>query len=69
MKIRPTILILFLELKFLENEQNKGTFKIYKSEIAILVLNQCPLNAGLPIVRFAEDQIIRTNRGIPVLNN
>ena len=34
----------------------KGTLKIQKSQIAILVLNQCPISAVFPIVRFAGDQ-------------
>jgi hypothetical protein len=33
----------------------KGTLKIQKSQIAILVLNQPPISAVFPIVRFAGD--------------
>ena len=43
-------------MKFHENEQKKGTLKIQKSQIAILVLNQSPISAVFPIVRFAGDQ-------------
>ena len=34
----------------------KWTLKTQKSQIAILVLNQCPISAVFPIVRFAGDQ-------------
>ena len=34
----------------------KWTLKTQKSQIAILVLNQCSISAVFPIVRFAEDQ-------------
>ena len=40
-------------MKFHGNEQKKGTLKIQKSQIAILVLNQSPISAVFPIVRFA----------------
>ena len=36
--------------------RKKGTLKIEKSQIAILVLNQSPISAVFPIVWFAEDQ-------------
>ena len=42
-------------MKFHANEPKKGTLKIQKSQIAILVLNQSPISAVFPIVRFAED--------------
>ena len=41
-------------------EQKKGTFKIQKSQIAILVLNQPPISA----VCWGPKH--RTNRGFPV---
>ena len=44
----------------------KGTLKIQKSQIAILVLNLSLISAVFQIVRFAGDQKNRTNRGIPV---
>jgi hypothetical protein len=56
MKIRLTILILFLKIVSFWKWAKKGTFKIQKSQIAILVLNQCPISAVFPIVRFAGDQ-------------
>ena len=34
----------------------KWTLKTQKSQIAILVLNQCSISAVFPIVRFAGDQ-------------
>jgi hypothetical protein len=34
----------------------KGTLKIQKSKIAILVLNQCPISAVFPIVWLPGDQ-------------
>ena len=43
-------------MKINENEQKRGTLKIQKSQIAILVLNQSPISAVSPIVRFAGDQ-------------
>jgi hypothetical protein len=36
----------------LENEQKKGTLKIQKSQIAILVLNQSPNSMVFSILRF-----------------
>jgi hypothetical protein len=42
-------------LKFHGNEQKKGTLKIQKSQIAVLVLNQSPISAVFTIVRFAGD--------------
>ena len=41
---------------FTENEEKKWTLKTQKSQIAILVLNQCSISAVFPIVRFAGDQ-------------
>ena len=41
---------------FTENEQKKWTLKTQKSQIAILVLNQCSISAVFAIVRFAGDQ-------------
>ena len=35
--------------------KKKGTLRIQKSQIAILVLNQSPISAVFPIVRFAGD--------------
>ena len=37
-------------------EQKKGTFKIQKSKIAILVLNQSPISAVFQIVRVPGEQ-------------
>jgi hypothetical protein len=42
-------------LEIHKNEQKKGTSKIQKSQIAILVLNQPPISAVFSIVRFAGD--------------
>ena len=42
-------------LKFHGNEQKKGTLKIQKSQIAILVLNQSPISVVFSLVRFAGD--------------
>ena len=41
---------------FTENELKKWTLKSQKSQIAILLLNQCSISAVFPIVRFAGDQ-------------
>ena len=41
---------------FNENELKKWTLKSEKSQIAILLLNQCSISAVFPIVRFAGDQ-------------
>ena len=41
---------------FTENEEKKWTLKTQKSQIAILVLNQCSISAVFQIVRFAGDQ-------------
>ena len=43
-------------MKFHGNDQKKGTLKIQKSQIAVLVLNQSPISAVFPLVRFAGDQ-------------
>ena len=40
---------------FTENELKKWTLKSQKSQIAILLLNQCSISAVFPIVRFAGD--------------
>ena len=44
------------KLKFSQNGLKKGTLKIQKSKIAILVLNQSPISAVFQIVRFPGDQ-------------
>ena len=41
---------------FTENELKKWTLKSQKSQITILLLNQCSISAVFPIVRFAGDQ-------------
>ena len=41
---------------FTKNELKKWTLKSQKSQIAILLLNQCSISAVFPIVRFAGDQ-------------
>ena len=41
---------------FTENELKKWTLKSQKSQIAILLLNQCSISAVFPIVQFAGDQ-------------
>ena len=41
---------------FTENELKKWTLKSQKSQITILLLNQCSISAVLSIVRFAGDQ-------------
>ena len=46
----------FQKLIFTENELKKWTLKSQKSQIAILLLNQCSISAVFPIVRFAGDQ-------------
>ena len=43
-------------MKLYENKQKKGTLKIQKSQIMILVLNRSPISADFPIVRFIGDQ-------------
>jgi hypothetical protein len=53
-----------LLLKFGQNELKKGTLKIQKSKIAILVLNQSPISAVFQIVRFLGTKKNRTNFGI-----
>ena len=45
-----------LLLKSSQNELKKGTLKIQKSKIAILVLSQSPISAVFQIVRFPGDQ-------------
>ena len=42
-----------MRLKFCEKRAKKGTLK---TQITILVLNQSPISAVFPIVRFTEDQ-------------
>ena len=42
--------------KICENEQKNGTLKTQKSKMAILVLNQFPISAVFPKVRFPGDQ-------------
>ena len=42
-------------MKLHENEPKRGTLKIQKSQIDILVLNQSPISAVFPIVQFAGD--------------
>ena len=42
-----------MNLNFCENEPKKG---LWKFQIAILVLNQSPISAVFPIVRFTGDQ-------------
>ena len=39
-------------MKFHGNEQKKGTLKIQKSQIAVLVLNQSPISAVFATVQF-----------------
>jgi hypothetical protein len=56
-------------MTFTENEQKKWTLKTQKSQIKILVLNQCSISAVFPIVRFTGDKKKRTNRGIPYIQN
>ena len=51
---KPSNVILLL--KFSQNELKKGTLKIQKSKIAILVLNQSSISAVFQIVRFPGDQ-------------
>ena len=46
----------FQKIIFNENEQKRWTLGTQKSQIAILVLNQCSISAVFPIVRFAGDQ-------------
>ena len=46
----------FQKMIFTENELKKWTLKSQKSQIAILLLNQCSISAVFPIVRFAGDQ-------------
>ena len=41
---------------FTENEQKKWTLKTQKSQIAILVLNQCSISAVFQIVWLPWDQ-------------
>ena len=41
---------------FTENELKKWTLKSQKSQIAILLVNQCSISAVFPIVWFAGDQ-------------
>ena len=47
---------IILLLKFSQNKLKKGTVKIQKSKIAILVLYQSPINAIFQIVGFPGDQ-------------
>mgnify|MGYP001443327999 CR=1 FL=1 len=51
---KPSNIILLL--KFGQNELKKGTLKIQKSKIAILVLNQSPISVVFQIVPFPGDQ-------------
>ena len=55
---------------FTENELKKWTLKSQKSQIAILLLNQCSISAVFQIVRFAGDQKSHYPRNpcIPPLN-
>ena len=43
-------------MKHLFKSEKKWTLKIQKSKIVGLVLNQSPISAVFPIVRFARDQ-------------
>ena len=56
---------------FTENELKKWTLKSQKSQIAILLLNQCSISAVFPIVRFAGDQktALSGESLYPVLNS
>ena len=51
---KPSNIILLL--KFSQNELKKGTLKIQKSKIVILVLNQSPISGVFQIVWFPGDQ-------------
>ena len=54
---------------FTENEQKKWTLKAQKSQIAILVLNQCSIGEIFPIVWFAGDQKTALSRESLYLQN
>ena len=51
---KPSNIILLL--KFSQNELKKGTLKIQKSKIVILVLNLCPISVVFQIVQLPGDQ-------------
>ena len=49
-------MVSFLLIKIIETSKKKGTLKIQKSKIVILVLNQCPISVVFQIVQLPGDQ-------------